>query len=332
MADKMDEARRVAIALLDDLEGGEASVEGALLKAKRLARLMRDTDAQRWLDLEMSGYPAGFVFSHLGTCAKYPMAGGRVVEGGKYYPQSLPEIEANSLSDEALLRAHATTAPPAKVKNYIEKRATEEFITGQNNILVKRKQTYARSKSLFVAMKSAVHSYATDSYLAIELGDIAQNVFEAARNDVDAFVRAHCPQAAEKLIAINERMADHSAESRTAALTSCRRLLMTVADSLFPPQEKDWIDSKGKSRKVGEEQYKNRLLAYLSERNQSKSSHEITQSELEHLAARLDAIHEKACKGVHDDVSEQEARLAVIHAYLFIGELASSTEAINSAA
>ncbi|MFZ0424471.1 MAG: hypothetical protein WAL80_16465 [Xanthobacteraceae bacterium] len=332
MVGTIDEARKVAIALLDDLEGGEIAIDGILLKAKRLARLMRDTDSQRWLDLEMSGYPDGFYFSQLGTCEKYAVAGGRLkVEEGKYYKQSLPELEANSISDEAFLRAHTTASPPAKVKDYLEKRATEEFIVGQINIQVKRKEAFAQSKSLFVAMKSAIHSYATDSFLAIELGDIAQDVFEAARNDVDAFIRAHCPKAAEKLIAINERMADHSPESRTAALTSCRRLLMTVADSLFPPQAEDWKDSKGKSRKVGEEQHKNRLLAYLSDLNQSQGSREIIESELEHLAARLDAIYEKTCKGVHVDVSEQEARLAVIHTYLFVAELASGDAETNTA-
>jgi hypothetical protein len=52
-------------------------------------------------------------------------------------------------------------------------------------------------------------------------------------------------------------------------------------------------------------------------------------SGLEHLAARLDAIYDKTCKGVHVDVSEQEARLAVIHTYLFIGEIAAATEAAS---
>ena len=161
-------------------------------------------------------------------------------------------------------------------------------------------------------------------FIAIELGDIAQDIFEGARSAVDSFVRAHCPKAAEKLIAINERMSDKSGESRTAALTSCRRLLMTVADSMFPARDSEWMDGTGKSRKVGVEQYKNRLLAYLAEQ-ESASSQEIILSGIEHLAARLDAVYEKTCKGVHVEVSEQEARLAVIHTYLFIGEVASSS-------
>jgi hypothetical protein len=100
-------------------------------------------------------------------------------------------------------------------------------------------------------------------------------------------------------------------------------MLMTLADSLFPPREQ-WIDAGGKKRNVGPDQYKNRLLAFLEEATRSRSSQEITASGLEHLAARLDAIYEKTCKGVHVEIAEQEARLAVIHTYLFVGELARS--------
>lgn len=46
MSARLEEARRVSVSLLDDLEGGTAPVEGVLMKAKRLARLMRDADAQ----------------------------------------------------------------------------------------------------------------------------------------------------------------------------------------------------------------------------------------------------------------------------------------------
>ncbi|MCP3475610.1 hypothetical protein NLM33_35640 [Bradyrhizobium sp. CCGUVB1N3] len=84
------------------------------------------------------------------------------------------------------------------------------------------------------------------------------------------------------------------------------------------------FDASGKPRKVGVEQYKNRLLAYVAEQ-ESAGSQEVIASGIEHLAARLDAIYEKTCKGVHVDVSEQEARLAVIHTYLFIGEVAKSS-------
>lgn len=319
---RIGEARSVAASLLNDLETSSVTVDKILMRAKRLARLMRDDDAQVWLDYETKGYPIPFNFKELGNCSKYATSSGRydlVAEG--YHAHSLPKLEAFVYGAQVSLDSFSPT-PIGAVKDFLEMRASEALLTEQLKLQKENKDDYTNCKTLFVSLLSAIHSYATDMYLALELGDAAQDIFESARGAIDTFVRAHCPKAAEKIVAINERIADNSTESRTAALTSCRRLLMTVADSLFPKSDVDWIDVKGKSRKVGEEQYKNRLLAYMSERTNSKSNDAIIGSELEFLAARLDAIYEKTCKGVHVDVDIQEARLAVIHTYLFIGELA----------
>lgn len=325
MTKRIDEARKVSESLLDELESTSSPIDTILMKAKRLARLMRDSDAQLWLDLETKGYPAGFSFSDLGSCKQYAVSGGRLnQEDSTYYTQSLPEIEANAESNEALLDSlRATRAPTTKVKDFLEKRATEALMTTQLKLQKNQKKDYASSKALYSSMKSAIHNFATDTYIAVELGDVAEDIFEGARNKVDTFVRAHCPKAAEKIVAINERMSDGSAESRSAALTSCRRLLMDIADSVFPPSDEEWKDRKGRTRKVGVDQYKNRLLAYLADLGESSGSYTLLESELEHLASRLDNIYEKTCKGVHINVSEGETRLAVIYTYLFIGEIAT---------
>lgn len=327
MNKKIDEARKISEALLEDLESSSSKIDTILMKAKRLARLMRDSDAQFWLDLETKGYPDNFSFKELGSCIKYATSGGRInIKTSQYYPQSLSTIEANAESDEALLISLKTTRPPTtNVKNFLEKNATEALMETQLKYQLQQKKNYANSKSLYLSMKSAIHNYATDTYLAVEFGDIAEEIFEGARNLVDTFIRSHCPKAAEKVIAINERMADGSEESRSAALTSCRRLLMDIADSVFPAKEEEWKDRKGKNRKVGIEQYKNRILAYLADLEKSEGTYILLESEIEHLASRLDSIYEKTCKGVHIDVSLNEAKLVVIHTYLFIGEIASQT-------
>jgi hypothetical protein len=325
LKNRIDETRKICETLLDDLENSSSNVDAILMKAKRLARLMRDSDAQYWLDLETKGYPSKFSFSELGSCKDYAVSGGRLdLESSKYFLQSLPEIEANAESEEALLNSLKTSrAPTTKVKDFVEKRATEALMVTQLKLQQNQKKNYASSKSLFSSMKAAIHNYATDTYLAVELGDAVEDIFSGTRNIVDNFVRSHCPKAAEKLVAINERMSDASTESLSAALNSCRRLLMEVADSLFPANDEEWLDRKGRSRKVGVEQYKNRLLAYMTDLVVSNGTYALIESEIDHLASRLDVIYEKTCKGVHVDVSLGEARLTVIHTYLFIGELAS---------
>lgn len=320
---RIDEARRVASELLDSLETSSTPIDSIILRAKRLARLMRDTDAQGWLDLEMRGYPEGFNFFTLGTCRKYAASCGRLSEKeSSYYTTSLPELEANVESEQALISAIKPVTSSTKVSNFTEKSATEALMATQLKVQTNQKNKFAKNKHLYSSIKSGIHSFATDMYIALELGDSAQNIFESARDEIDKFVRAHCPKAAEKLVSINERIAEDSSESRSAALTTCRRLLMTVADSLFPARDEDWKDKAGKKRKVGIEQYKNRLLAYISEHSSSESGSAILESELELIAAKLDAVYEKTCKGVHIEVNEQEAKLAVISTYILLGEVA----------
>jgi hypothetical protein len=57
-------------------------------------------------------------------------------------------------------------------------------------------------------------------------------------------------------------------------------------------------------------------------RLRSDSSHAILEASLEHIAARLDAVYEKACKAVHAEITQQEARLTVIETYLLVAEVA----------
>jgi hypothetical protein len=144
---RIREARHVASLLLDDLESSASPIDAVLMRAKRLAQLMRDTDAQRWLDLETRDYPSSFSFSERGTCEKYAISGRRVVGAeSSYYTVSLPALEANIPADEALLGT-VEPLPPALIK--------------------------ANERSVFASLKAAIHSYVSDVYLALELGDIA---------------------------------------------------------------------------------------------------------------------------------------------------------------
>ena len=61
-------AREAAEELLYELETQDIDIDKSLMKAKRLARLLRDQDALIWLGFEITGYPNNFDFKLLGTC------------------------------------------------------------------------------------------------------------------------------------------------------------------------------------------------------------------------------------------------------------------------
>jgi len=104
-ASRSEQALRAADDALEALEGGTVDAAQCLMKAKKLARLMRDADAQKWLDLETRGYPGGFWFGDLGSCERYAQQSGRISADGNYWPQSRPEIEAAVASEREALSA-----------------------------------------------------------------------------------------------------------------------------------------------------------------------------------------------------------------------------------
>lgn len=313
--------KQTVLSLLDDLENNNSPIIQLLMKAKRLARLLRDEDAQRWLDLETIGYPDGFTFSELGKCETYARSGGRI-RGDKYWFASLPEIEAQIEADKQFLHRLNPSTTTSTVENRGASNATILLLQAQNKLFSDSSKRYSDRCKLYAALKSGIHSYVSATYISIELGDYVQDIFESSRLEVDKFVSAKSPKAAEQMVSISERMRENDPESWSAALTACRRLLSSVADAVFPSQDQPYIDRKGKSRDVGNDNYKNRLLAFLDSSHEAETVDAILDSEIEFLASKLDAVYEKACKGVHADINAQEARLVVISTYLFIAEIA----------
>lgn len=333
--DRLSQARHTAQTLLDEIELGNSKIMSSLLKAKRLARLMRDDDATTWLDLESRGYPGNFNFSSLGNCEKYAIAGGRVKDDGKYYTASLPDLEAKVESSYLVLqnlRFPASISPSyasgdAHSNGAWIAIAVQKITDGYTSSTNAARKTHSESTGIYNGLKSALHSYVTDCHHALSLSDEAEKLFDQARRNIDNFVRAVAPKAASQFAAAFERFEYGDPESYSHALTSCRRLLQTMADGVFPAQDTPYIDSAGRSRKVGTEDYKNRLIAYLETR--LAKSGQAARDELEFHVRRIDSLYEKASKGVHAEVTADEVRLVLIGTYLLLGEiarLASSTQ------
>lgn len=341
MPSRLEQARQVADDLLAAMESGKVTASDCLLQAKRLARLMNDADAQAWFDLEMRGYPEKFVFSTLGRCEKYARQGGRITNDNRYWRQSLPEIEAASIASRVQLEGlkYPSNISPSIATAETNSWAGVHLNSAISNVLDTYKtqskgarESYVHHSQLFQAIRAAIHNYVTETALALGFGSASASIFEQFRAQVDAFVAISAPRAVEQFLAIEERMREGDPESFAHALTSCRRILCTVADAVFPPQGQPFTDRAGKARKVGEAEYKNRLMAYLETRLSSRGDLALIGGELEHLASRLDSVYEKTSKGVHAEVTEREAQLTVLHTYLLIAEVARAQAVTSSTA
>jgi hypothetical protein len=148
-----------------------------------------------------------------------------------------------------------------------------------------------------------------------------ERIFEGHRQRVDQFLRLVAADVLEQFSAAYRRVREGDIEARTHALTSCRRILKSVADIVCPPRSEPAMGSDGKMHDLGDAQYINRLWEFV----QSSSLGDTVATSLHATAAevgsRIEALNDLTNKGVHAEVTTQEVEWCVIQTYLLVGEV-----------
>ena len=115
------------------------------------------------------------------------------------------------------------------------------------------------------------------------------DIFERHRLRVESFLSQISPRVLEQFTAAYRRAREDDAESKTHALTACRRILESVADVVFPPQAEPAVDPTGKSRKVGAENYVNRLWMFLDASMSASTHSKFLLATLQDFGSRIEA-------------------------------------------
>lgn len=163
---------------------------------------------------------------------------------------------------------------------------------------------------------NAAYDHATRLYKTYTFGDIPSTQFDIIRNQVDDLLLDICPDAIEKFMSAYERLGSRSEEDWSLALTATRRVIKAVADVLFPARNKEI-----KGRKLGEEQYINRLWAFLDLHVPKGSDKDLTKAHVKYLGSFIERLNKKASKGVHVKVKYKEAVRTVLYTYLTLGDI-----------
>ena len=296
-------AKELSNVILSDLEINQLPISQILMKAKRLARMLHDSDAQKWLDYEIMGYPVVFDPSDLGSCKKYYTSERPVIRDEKTHrPHSigLPHLESyiNSTKIESVTKIGANESQKMQILN-------------KHHELVND----------FERLKTTIHNYITEVNISLSVGDFAEDIFEDTRLAADRFIRENCPRAGEQLLAINERMKYYDPESFSQALHAVQKILVIVADTVLPVGEKIYLDKKGHERSVESHQYLNRIFSYIEQNSRNDPVLFMIESEMAYIFAKSDHSPEKT-KGLHERISKEDVELAIIHMYLIIAEIA----------
>lgn len=146
------------------------------------------------------------------------------------------------------------------------------------------------------------------------------SVFSRFRKEADKKLETLAPSILEKLFSVYGNLDSENPEDWANAVHSCRRILVDLADALYPPRKEPAIVG-GKEIKVGEEQYINRLVQFIAGKSESKTYKDVVGADLANIGKRLDAINDAVCKGTHTEITKNEASRYIIHTYLLISDI-----------
>ncbi|MFM0201334.1 hypothetical protein PQR53_15850 [Paraburkholderia fungorum] len=288
--------------LLDDIELGRADAERLILKASRLARWVGSDEIRAWLKLEMIGYNSAEAVS-----IKYMGQTGRWTnfEEKKGFWGPLAQQEAKIAAEKAKLASMRTPDIGGDYANIAITNVTNAMTSSANLI-----QTVSGIKSRVLGL---LHGFVSEVYYAKEFDSLTESIFERYQRDVDTLIAQHCGDLLEKIPAVMDRLSAGDAEAVSQALSTCRRIIESFADSIFPPTD-DTIEIGGNVLKLDASKHQNRINAYIHGKTNS-------QSRKQRLRQNLANLFDRVSSGVHKDVSAEEARSLFLNTYLFLGEI-----------
>ncbi|WP_019157829.1 AbiTii domain-containing protein [Brevibacterium senegalense] len=303
---RQDEALRVAEELLADIELKRLKASEIVLKASRIARLVGHDELSEFLVAERNGYT--------GSETEWIQRAGRSSEGGgdKFFPQPIAKVEA------ALEAAQQAITALQGGGNF-----SGDFILVASREHDTRISKQAHNASIWAGIAgqvvAAIYDMVAEIYHELLFSELQATLFADTQSKVDGSLAEASGSALEKIERVSDRLRDSDPESVSQALTTCRRLIDSVADHVFPARSEPYAIGKETTLSVGSQNVLNRLQAYTHERGIAKGRRDRLRRALLDLYGRCSA-------GAHAEVTVDEARFVFLQTYVALGEILTLTD------
>lgn len=178
-----------------------------------------------------------------------------------------------------------------------------------------------RIDEILAAIVDRCCKFLNETINELQFGGVAEYLMEEIRRKTD-----------EKLSTINARMAEET-QSLYLNLTSTnpadwskvghssRTILKLLADSVFHPVDEEYRTKDGKTLKVNESCYVNRLFAFL-DKNLPSDEKKFIGAQLDYLESYLKQIANYSQAVEHNpSIEKYHANLLAIHTYLVISDI-----------
>ncbi|MBP5877385.1 hypothetical protein F3K37_23840 [Streptomyces sp. LBUM 1477] len=300
---RQEEAIRVADELLADIELKRLKASEVVLKASRLARLVGHTELTEFLGFERNGYPTD------GSARAWVGRAGRWADKEKntFYTVSIAKVEGHAESAQQAIDALRGGGNYSGDMLIPASRDHDSRILQSSNNL----GTWIGICGQIVA---TVYDMTTEIYHELLFSELQASLFADTQKKVDGSLAAASGSALDKIERVSDRLRDGDPESVSQALTTCRRLIDSCADYVFPAEGEPYAIGDGVTLKVGPQQVLNRLQAHTHVCGASKSRRD-------RLRRTLSDLYDRCSAGTHAEVTIDEARFIFLQTYIALGEI-----------
>lgn len=304
---------------LKELESAKGSVSVAVQKLYRAALFLNEGDIVKWCEIQFGEHKYIVPLNEFLEIVRKEIekAGGNV-SANKLIDKKIAELEKLGLkpmhfSNEELTAKISESGGGYVNIGFVEEKYLDLVRTKRGNDGTYYKDNLNRHLNY---VRQSTHKKATKLYHKYASLGAPATTFDILKTVVDDRLLDISPVLAEQLMAAFRRISTNSPEEWSQALTSCRRLLESLADKLYPPR-----DELVNGRSVNQPNYINRLWAYMDSSIKSDSNRELAKSHVDLLGKHLEKTYKVTNKAVHAEITRLESIKTVFHLYLTIADI-----------
>jgi hypothetical protein len=304
---------------VETLESPKGSVAAGVRMLRRAAMILSEREVRVWCEVQLGN--AQYTASLENLIAKWDAA--HDTQGDDKAQEALTAAYAavkaagvelgRDVTDEELQLKYRKSSGGFANIGFVEERYADLVKTKKGN-----DGTYYKNNLSTVLnyVRRVAHARAARLFNRVAYADTPQTSFDVLKVAVDDRLLDIAPTLAEQLMSAFRAISVGDPESRSQALTTCRRFIEGFADHVCPPSSE-----AVNGRVLGRAQYINRIWAFMDRAISSDSDKELAKRHVDYLGSYLEKIYKITNKGVHAEVTRVQAVKAVFHTYLIVADL-----------
>lgn len=199
---------------------------------------------------------------------------------------------------------------------------TDRYLEKKSELRLRIKSTQTILER--IRTRCMVYASRIEKQLSIQID--SAGFFSKVQNMVNNYFAVRSEPIYQKLQKVSELIESNDKEDCSLLLTSVRRAIKAVADHFYSPLADEVLCKDGIKRLMGEEQYLNRLQEFCANLFPSTVSGDLLCAEFDYIAIFVRRINDVASKGVHSDVTSEEAKQGVLGFYFFLYNIIGKLE------